>query len=105
MVGATDSVEGTLKGNKAHGRTGPGATGNGRDGATDPTAEQSLEVDSPKGENGKEATATAMWNGCRRGEFFEGCERTPREMPGRSDDMLLAARNRKVAKQETRRTS
>ena len=84
----------TSKGNKAHGRTGRLAAGNGRAGVTDPTAEESLEVESSIGQgietrnwqrnreerrrriggNGKGATATAMWCGCGRGEFFEGCE-------------------------------
>jgi len=30
---------------------------------------------SPKSaDNGKKATTTVTWNGCRRGEFFEGCD-------------------------------
>jgi len=61
---------------------------------TDSMTEQGLEADAPVrcskegrlwqrrrsempsgiGENGKGATATVTWCGCRRGESFEGCE-------------------------------
>jgi len=52
--------------------------------ATDPTAEQGLEVEgrrerhwqrcTTRRHDGEGATATAMWHGCWRGDFFEGCE-------------------------------
>jgi hypothetical protein len=47
--------------------------------------------------NGKGATATAMWNGCRRGEFFEGCETRRGKCPAAPRSTALrAARPRKV---------
>lgn len=63
--------------------------------ATDPTAEQSLEVEGrrtshrkrcPKRRHDDEgATTTAMWRGCWRGDFFEGCEGAVGETPDRPD--------------------
>jgi hypothetical protein len=44
------------------------------------------------GANGREATATVTWNGCGRGEFFEGCEQRRGEMPGLSADCTRAGR-------------
>jgi hypothetical protein len=59
--------------------------------ATDPAAEQSPEVEGRRTRNWKRnrtrrhddegATTTAMWNGCRRGDFFEGCEGAAGEAP------------------------
>jgi hypothetical protein len=45
--------------------------------ATEPGGEVETKVS-----NGKGATATVMWNGCGRVEFFEGCERRRGECPG-----------------------
>jgi hypothetical protein len=117
-----------LEGERSPGRTGRLPAGNGRVGVTDSMAEQRLEVDArgpterkdrfwqrsrlgaPRrvGGNGKEATATATWCGCRRGESFGGCEhrrgeglfgRETRRTPG------LAAGCNKPATSERRKPS
>jgi len=81
----------TSKGNKAQGRTGRFTAGNGRGSKPDLTAEQSLEVEEPAerpsnlepatepgrdgeagGDDGKGATATAMWCGCGAGDSSKG---------------------------------
>jgi hypothetical protein len=63
--------------------------------ATDPAAEQSPEVEGRRTKHWKRglkrrrddggATTTAMWNGCRRGDFFEGCEGAAGEATERPD--------------------
>jgi len=88
----------TSKGNKAQGRTGRFATGNGRGSKPDLTAEQSLEAEEPadrlskpgtgNGNWRKEregrgqrqgATATAMWCGCGAGDSSKGVKQRREE--------------------------
>jgi len=45
------------------------------------------------GGNGKGATATAMWNGCSRVEFFEGCEQRRGKCPGTPDQPVSTGRH------------
>jgi len=45
------------------------------------------------GGNGKGATATAMWNGCNRVEFFEGCEQRRGKCPGTPDPTVSTGGN------------
>jgi len=80
----------TLEGNEAHGRRGRASSATAVT-ATDPQAEQSLEVEGRCGDPGspgvprrrddEEARATVMWRGCQRGDFFEGCEGAVGEAP------------------------
>jgi hypothetical protein len=83
----------TLEGNQAHGRRGRPKSATAAV-ATDPTAEQGLEVEGRRAapatvvarrSNDEEAMATATWNGCWRGDFFEGCERADGEAPSAPD--------------------
>jgi hypothetical protein len=104
------SLEKDLEGERSPGRIGRSLAGNGRMSVTDPTAEESLAADvpvrriskgrcwqrcrsgeaSPAGGNGKGATATVMWCGCGRGEFFEGCEKRRGECLGTPTARCLA---------------
>jgi hypothetical protein len=99
------SLEKDLEGERSPGRIGRSPAGNGWRSVTDLTAEQGLEADAPvrqtstgrfwqrsrsgeasrAGGNGKGATATVTWCGCRRGESFEGCENRRGEGIGTPD--------------------
>jgi hypothetical protein len=94
-----------LEGERSPGRRGRLPVGNDRADATDSMTEQGLEADVPAlwsiegrlwqrrrsevpsgiGGNGKGATATVTWCGCRRGESFEGCENRRGESVGTPD--------------------